>query len=119
MTQLLEELADLEHQQWMHWSQYVAENHDIPDGLQEKWEENWRPYQDLSEELKEKDRKWARKVHDQVLDRVITLVEQHIKECEDLNKHAHRHSISSLQAIVDDLETLKIEDTDDKTGDTE
>jgi hypothetical protein len=58
---LLEELADLEHQQWMHWSQYIAENYDIPDELREKWQENWEPYSKLSEEMKEKDRKWARK----------------------------------------------------------
>ncbi len=58
---VIEELADLEHRQWMHWSKYLAENHDIPEGLEEKWEENWRPYEELSDELKEKDRKWARK----------------------------------------------------------
>lgn len=58
---LLERLAEKEHDQWMHWSKYVADNHDIPDSLREKWEENWRPYSDLSDELKEKDRKWARK----------------------------------------------------------
>jgi len=58
---LLEELADLEHRQWMHWSQYVAKEHDIPEELEEKWDENWKPYSELSEEMKEKDRKWARK----------------------------------------------------------
>jgi len=58
---VLEELSDLEHRQWMHWSKYVAENHDIPEELREKWEKNWKPYSDLSEDMKEKDRKWAKK----------------------------------------------------------
>jgi hypothetical protein len=57
----LEELADLEHRQWMHWSKYVAENYDIPEKLEQKWIENWKPYDELSEEMKEKDRNWARK----------------------------------------------------------
>lgn len=60
-AQIIEELADLEHRQWMHWSQYVAKEHDIPEELEEKWEKNWKPYSQLSEEMKEKDRKWARK----------------------------------------------------------
>jgi len=59
---IVEQLADLEHRQWIHWSKYVAENHDIPDKLEEKWEKSWKPYSELSEEMKEKDRKWARKV---------------------------------------------------------
>ena len=57
---LVERLAALEHRQWMHWSQHVAENHDIPNGLREKWESNWRPYDELPEATKESDRKWAR-----------------------------------------------------------
>ena len=61
MTELLEELAALEHRQWMHWSQHVAENNDIPDDLREKWEQNWVPYDELDDETKESDRKWARK----------------------------------------------------------
>lgn len=60
-SQTVEELADLEHRQWMHWSKYVAKNHDIPEDLREKWKENWKPYSELSDEMKEKDRKWARK----------------------------------------------------------
>lgn len=59
--ELLEDLADLEHRQWMHWSKYVAENYDIPEELEDKWRENWKSYSDLTEELKDKDRKWAKK----------------------------------------------------------
>lgn len=61
-SDILEKLADLEHKQWMHWSKYVAENYDIPEELEKKWEKSWKPYEELSEEMKDKDRKWARKV---------------------------------------------------------
>lgn len=59
---LIEALAALEHRQWRHWSQLVARDHDIPDELREKWEENWVEYDDLNERTKEPDRKWAREV---------------------------------------------------------
>lgn len=58
----LETLAALEHRQWMHWSQYIAESHDIPVNLREKWEANWVPYSELDDDVKEKDRRWAREV---------------------------------------------------------
>jgi hypothetical protein len=70
--QLLEKLAELEHKQWEHWSKatidYIAGE---PDGWETRkrvltkhheWLEQWKPYEDLTEEQKEKDREWARKV---------------------------------------------------------
>lgn len=59
--ELLEKLADLEHQQWAHWTQYMLNN------LTEENIARWRrqietPYNNLSEKEKESDRKWAKKV---------------------------------------------------------
>ena len=59
---LREQLAALEHRQWMHWASNLAEREDLPDHLEDRWEENMVPYADLDEETKEHDRKWARKV---------------------------------------------------------
>lgn len=58
-----EELADLEHQQWMAWTQHIAGEWEdyLPVELLVKWEKNWKPYSDLTEEEKDKDRKWADK----------------------------------------------------------
>lgn len=58
---LLELLADLEHQQWTHWTRYMLDN------LTPKNIERWRrqiaaPYDTLTEKEKESDREWARKV---------------------------------------------------------
>lgn len=60
-TDVIEELAALEHRQWMEWSKQVAE-----DGLHrerlDRWEDYWVPYDELDEDVKEHDREWARKV---------------------------------------------------------
>jgi hypothetical protein len=57
----LEQLAELEHEQWAHWTRYMLDN------LTEENIARWRrqidtPYEELSEKEKESDRKWARKV---------------------------------------------------------
>ena len=57
---LVEALAKIEHEQWMHWSQAVAADVNAP--TREKWQRSWVDYAELTEELKEADRVWARKV---------------------------------------------------------
>jgi hypothetical protein len=59
---LLEELAELEHRQWMAWSQNIAANDIISVKRLMKWQSLWVPYSQLSEEDKERDRSWAREV---------------------------------------------------------
>jgi len=64
--ELLEQLAKLEHEQWMKWSQEVATSLDLSryqnmERLQ-RWKKFWVPYSDLQEEAKEFDREWVRKV---------------------------------------------------------
>lgn len=57
---VLERLAELEHEQWMHWSQSVAA--EVSAERRQRWQACWVPYADLPEEVKELDRQWARKV---------------------------------------------------------
>jgi hypothetical protein len=59
MDELVEKLAELEHDQWIFWSKAVAKH--VPDKVSQKWEYSWVPYAELSEDLKEQDRIWARK----------------------------------------------------------
>lgn len=61
-TELVEALAALEHRQWRHWTQSLAEREDLPDHLVERWEENWVPYDELDDETKDHDRAWAKSV---------------------------------------------------------
>ena len=57
---LLEKLAELEHEQWMVWSRGIAR--DVRRKRRKRWEQYWIPYDKLTEEDKELDRVWARKI---------------------------------------------------------
>lgn len=57
---LVEALAAIEHEQWMHWSLAVAGN--VSAARRAKWQRSWVDYAKLTEHLKEADRVWARKV---------------------------------------------------------
>lgn len=57
---LVEALAVIEHEQWAHWSRAVAE--DVPAATRAKWRRSWMDYAELTENLKDADRVWARKV---------------------------------------------------------
>ncbi|HTU17970.1 MAG TPA: hypothetical protein VMG10_07895 [Gemmataceae bacterium] len=58
--EVLERLAEVEHEQWMAWSQSVAA--EVSAERRQRWQACWVPYGDLPEEMKEQDRIWARKV---------------------------------------------------------
>lgn len=58
----LEILAELEHEQWVKWSQNLATTEKISPERLERWQKLWIPYAKLTEEEKEQDRVWARKV---------------------------------------------------------
>lgn len=56
----LEKLANLEHEQWAHWTRYMLDN--LTDDNIKRWRLQIDiPYSELSEKEKESDRKWARK----------------------------------------------------------
>ena len=57
---LLERLAELEHEQWVAWSRAVAA--EVSAERRRRWQACWVPYGELPEEVKELDREWARKV---------------------------------------------------------
>jgi hypothetical protein len=65
----LEQLADLEHRQWAHWTKYMLDN--LTSENIERWKQQIEiPYSELSEKEKESDRRWARKAIE-ILGRVI------------------------------------------------
>jgi hypothetical protein len=61
---LLESLAALEHDQWRAWARTLMETEIyLSDARRRRWERLIdRAYDDLTEEEKEQDRVWARKV---------------------------------------------------------
>lgn len=61
--EMIEALAALEHEQWIAWSKaLVASETGITLFRRARWEKLWKPYAELTEEEKEQDRIWARKV---------------------------------------------------------
>jgi hypothetical protein len=57
--ELIERLARVEHEQWMAWSQSVA--NEVSPERRRHWRDCWVPYDQLPEERKELDRAWARR----------------------------------------------------------
>lgn len=98
--ELIEKLAELEHEQWMYWSRAVVEqvlgdstssSFDVYKRMLEKhqsWLEYWKPYEELSEEVKEHDRKWAYKAAKIMRE---NQVEEEIKEKYDAKKHSEMY----------------------------
>jgi len=64
---LLEKLSEIEHDQWMEWSKDIASKEKISEERKKRWEKLWVPYSELTEEVKEQDRKYARKVIEAIL----------------------------------------------------
>ena len=57
--ELIEKLAELEHEQWLSWARAVWDEVSVE--RREKWSPDMVPYAELSEKAKEQDREWARK----------------------------------------------------------
>ena len=60
MSALREDLASLEHEQWRKWSKEVSL--EVGPETQARWGRSWIPYNELPEDVKERDRRWADKV---------------------------------------------------------
>ena len=59
---LLEELSDLEHQQWIKWAQSIIDSEPISEARKQRWLTMMVDYKDLPDNIQEYDREWARKV---------------------------------------------------------
>ncbi len=60
---MVEELAELEHKQWMKWAKDILKTENITEERAKRWrEESFKSYKDLTEEQKDMDKEWANKV---------------------------------------------------------
>ncbi len=140
-SEIIEELSNLEHEQWMYWTKAVigklekqyeeCKSDEERNGcdlalklLQRNWTKNWIPYSELSEEVKEHDRKWARKILpfiQEVLakgkeigqthtykDTIISQKESKIAELEKENNHL-KNLVTKIDApkLADELCIMK------------
>ena len=64
-----ERLAELEHEQWAHWTDYMLA-HSSPENVVRWVKQCATSYHELSEEEKENDRKWARIINQEVLAKI-------------------------------------------------
>ena len=59
--ELIEQLAELEHEQWMTWARTLMQSERLSVNRMARWHNSMVPYASLTEENKEHDRTWARK----------------------------------------------------------
>lgn len=64
IEELLEQLAELEHDQWWKWAKTLMEKENLSPDRIARWKKDMVPYAELPEDVKEYDRKWARRVLD-------------------------------------------------------
>lgn len=61
MGDILEKIAELEHEQWAHWTRYFLDN--LTTANIDRWKRQCvTKYDKLSEKEKDSDREWANKV---------------------------------------------------------
>ena len=68
---LLERLAELEHDQWAHWTKYMLDNL-TPENIARWRKQIETPYAELSEKEKDSDREWAVKVFNVLKELLLT-----------------------------------------------
>lgn len=68
---VIDELAALEHEQWMTWAKDIIEEEDISDARAHRWMQYFIPYEELDEDIKELDRVWARKAFNMVVEYLV------------------------------------------------
>ncbi len=66
---LLEEISELEHEQWMSWAKEILKEEDISEERAKRWKKDFKEYKDLPEDVKEFDREYAEEVIKKLRDR--------------------------------------------------
>jgi len=69
MDKVRELIAEAEHNQWMKWARNIFDQEPISEKRRERWKDYFKPYSELSEEIKELDRKQA--------DIILNILEKH------------------------------------------
>lgn len=71
---LTEKLAELEHIQWMQWAKALVSENIVNEETKQRWSKLFIPYAELSEDMKNLDRDYARKI--------VNTIKKFLKETE-------------------------------------
>ena len=74
--ELIDKLADIFHDAWVHWSKTTAQAEMISSKRYLRWRRRWVPYDELPNDMKEENRKWARSALKILKDLSITIPDQ-------------------------------------------
>ena len=87
---LIEELANLEHRQWVSWAMDISTKEKLSKERMSRWDNLIVTYYDnLSEEMKEQDRKWAKRV----IEIIKPFLSSQKQEMMERIKVAERHAL--------------------------
>jgi hypothetical protein len=110
---LIEAFAAIAHEQWEHWSREVSG--EVSPERSHRWQSYWVPYEQLTEEVKEFDRQWARRyqqaLHEQFLGIVGPIgpeqIQEMLKGLEDVQKLAQgtKQMVESLTTLLNAYES--------------
>ena len=112
-----EALAEIEHQQWEDWSRNLVTTEKLSPERVMRWNKLWRPYNTLTEEEKDQDRKYADKVLstlDKTIKSKLEAVEgeielkrrKHYNEQQPFLKHRNDYNDAYNKIIIDVLEII-------------
>ncbi|MEK6882613.1 MAG: hypothetical protein AABY22_23530 [Nanoarchaeota archaeon] len=91
----IEELADLEHKQWQHWTKYFLRYHHC-ENYRRRWKKQCQTdYKDLSETEKKSDMVWAEKV--------VKLINGKIKRLETMWKSLDNMAKATNKMIIEKM----------------
>jgi hypothetical protein len=88
--ELVEIFAALEHTQWTFWSKALAAREHLSPERVERWKSLWIPYDELSEENKEFDRIWARRIVDALDENLLDIEAAHARLVLDIVEEDER-----------------------------
>jgi len=90
--ELREQLAELEHEQWVKWSQNLNNIEKLSPERIERWQKLWIPYSKLTEAEKDQDREWA--------DKVLNLLHSHTKEVKEKIESELSYALYNLKHSI-------------------
>jgi len=105
---LREQLSDLEHKQWAHWTDYLLNlsTTEFSENI-ERWHRQINTdYKDLSEKEKDSDRSWADKVLELTKVSIGELIEKEIIHFEKPETEVNKAMVFYLRDLLRKLDTL-------------